>query len=327
MIHARFQAAAVPFVCAIAGAFLAACGGGGGEPPAGAPTVFASTSPSASPSASPTATPSPTPSPSPSPSQSAAPASCGLRPVFMEEFNDLSVSPSRIGPARWTAHTPWNGDFGDARFLDPGPDGPFKVSDGVLSITAKKDANGRWTSGLLAAADASGAGAGARYGYFETRMKLPPGPGLWPAFWLHSLKPAAGSDGDVELDVIEYYGAFTDIYHAVTHVWYHDSSRSRGQEMRVAVPAGSLVNAFHTYGVDISPQALTYFLDGVAVWTDTTPVELNTPMYPLINLALGGGGGLPIDQTPNPSVLLVDYVHVYGRDAGPPVGCQPGPPR
>jgi len=68
---------------------------------------------------------------------------CPTDIVMNETFDTLSVSPDRIGPARWTAHTPWNGDFGDARFMDPGPDGPFSVSDGILSITARKDADGR----------------------------------------------------------------------------------------------------------------------------------------------------------------------------------------
>jgi beta-glucanase (GH16 family) len=92
-----------------------------------------------------------------------------------------SISSHRIGPARWTAHTPWGGDFGDASFMDPEPGGPFKIRDGILSITASKN-QGRWTSGLIAAADATGAGSGTRYGYFEARMKMPPGPGTWPPF-------------------------------------------------------------------------------------------------------------------------------------------------
>ena len=53
--------------------------------------------------------------------------SCALRPVFMENFDEETapnrrietISSDRIGPARWTAHTPWNGDFGDAQFADP----------------------------------------------------------------------------------------------------------------------------------------------------------------------------------------------------------------
>jgi beta-glucanase (GH16 family) len=250
--------------------------------------------------------------------------SCDLRPVMIENFDSESFAASRIGPARWTAHTPWGGDFGDARFLDPGPNGPFKVKDGILSITAAKDREGRWTSGLLAAADASGAGTGTRYGYFEARMKMPAGPGLWPAFWLAALKPTTITDGNVEIDVIEYYGQFTAAYQAVVHVWYKDQTKTRGKNQRIDFPDGALIADFHTFGVDISPQAIVFFLDGKKVWSQPTPPELDGPLYPLVNLALGGGW--PIDQAPSPSTLLIDYVHVFGRDAGPPEGCPPGPP-
>ena len=252
------------------------------------------------------------------------PGSCELRPVMIENFDEASISSSRIGPARWTAHTPWGGDFGDARFTDPGPGGPFKVKDGILSITASKDHEGRWSSGLIAAADASGAGTGTRYGYFEVRMKMPPGPGTWPAFWLAALKPAQFTDGNVEVDVIEYYGQFTSAYQAVVHVWFKEPAKNRGKAEKIEVPDGSLVQDFHTFGVDISPQAIVFFLDGKKVSSQPTPPELDSPMYPLVNLALGSGW--PIDRTPNPSTLLVDYVHVYGRDAGPPAGCPAGPP-
>ena len=249
--------------------------------------------------------------------------SCELTPVLIEDFDDLSIASARIGPARWTAHTPWGGDFGDARFADPGPDGPFKVQDGILSITASKDREGRWRSGLIAAADASGAGKGTRYGYFEVRMKMPPGPGTWPAFWLAALKPASASEGNVEIDIIEYYGQFTSAYQAVVHVWYKDPAKKRGTAEKIIVPDSSLVRDFHTFGVDVSPQAIVFFFDRKPVWSHPTPPELDGPLYPLVNLALGSGW--PIDQTPNPSTLLVDYVRVYKRDSGPPEGCPPGP--
>ncbi|MCM2294052.1 glycoside hydrolase family 16 protein [Allorhizobium sp. BGMRC 0089] len=243
----------------------------------------------------------------------------------MEDFNDLSIDAHHIGPARWTAHTPWSGDFGDAQFIDPGPQGPFSVKDGILSITAVKHADGKWTSGLIAAADASGAGAGTQYGYFEVRMKMPPGPGTWPAFWLAALKPVDSSDGNVEIDAIEYYGKFTAAYQSAIHVWYKDQSKTRGDSKVITVPDGSLVAGFHTFGIDISPQNIVFFMDGVQTWSYPTPAELDSRMYPLVNLALGSGW--PIDKTPNPSVLLVDYVHVYERGAGPPEGCAPGLPK
>jgi beta-glucanase (GH16 family) len=253
-----------------------------------------------------------------------AAASCELHPVLIEDFDDLSIAPNRIGPTRWTAHTPWSGDFGDARFSDPGPKSPFKVNDGILSITASKDASGRWSSGLIAAGDASGAGSGTRYGYFEARMKMPPGPGTWPAFWLAALKPATVTDRKVEIDAIEYYGQFTAAYQAAVHVWYKDPGKTRGAAEKISVPEGALVQDFHTFGIDVSPQAIVFYLDRAPVWKQPTPEELDGPLFPLVNLALGSGW--PIDQTPNPSTLLVDYVHVYGREAGPPEGCPPGPP-
>jgi len=50
---------------------------------------------------------------------------CDFKPVFVGDFHDLSISSRHLNENRWTAHTPWNGDFGDATFADPGPDGPF----------------------------------------------------------------------------------------------------------------------------------------------------------------------------------------------------------
>lgn len=254
-----------------------------------------------------------------------SPASCALHPVLLEEFNDASIAATTFGPARWTAHTPWGGDFGDARFADPGPGGPFAVKNGVLAITARKDAAGRWTSGLIAAADATGKGLGTRYGYFEARMKLPPGPGVWPAFWLAALKPATQHDGNVEVDVIEYYGQFPDAYRTALHVWYADPKRTRGEGAKIDVPAGALVGGWHSYGVDVSPQAIVFFLDRRKVWSRPTPKEIAGPLYPLVDLGLGGGW--PVDRTPNPSTLRVDYVHVWGRGPGPAGGCPPGLPQ
>ena len=258
-----------------------------------------------------------------------APVVCGLEPVRLEEFDDLSVSANRIGPSLWTAHTPWNGDFGDARFMDPSRNGPFEVSDGVLKITASKNRAGQWESGLLAAGDPEGNAWGAQYGYFEARMKFPPGKGTWPAFWLSELSPPDvqpydASRGNLEIDVVEYYGHDPSKFHSVLHIWFDDESKKRAQGTTTSVPSGSLVEDFHTYGVDVSPDRIVYFFDGEPVWSQPTPPEHDSLLFPLVNLALGSGW--PIDETPDPSVLLVDYVHVYARKGGPPEDCMPGPP-
>lgn len=246
---------------------------------------------------------------------------CGYQLAFADEFDVLAIAPRKLeGGARWTAHTPWNGDFGDAMFSDPRPDWPFTTANGVLRIAAHRDDTGRWHSGLIAAADASGKGHGVQYGYFEARMKFPPGPGTWPAFWLMSLQPAQQTP-KIEIDVVEYYGHMTDKYFATGHVWHGGYNRhlTRHDGKSLPVAAGSLTSDFHRYGVRVDRQFITYFLDGAAMWRQPTPKEHRAPLYPLVNLALGSG--YPIDRTPDPSTLEVDYVRVY---RAPTVGARAG---
>lgn len=250
------------------------------------------------------------------------PNSCELVPIFMEEFDTLSVSPNRIGPARWTAHTPWWGDFGDAKFTDPGRRGPFSTENGILTIKAWKDDKQQWRSGLLAAADRSGKGHGTQYGYFEARMKFPPGKGTWPAFWLMPLAPVGALDGSIEIDIVEYYGHWTDRFSSVVHVRYLDESKYQNAHVRTEIADSLLIDEFNTFGVDISPNWLVFFLNGEEFWRQPTPEALNYEMYPIINLALGSGW--PIDETPDPSLMYVDYVRVYAR--GDADTCAPGLP-
>jgi hypothetical protein len=68
--------------------------------------------------------------------------------VFEDDFRALDVTARGPG-SKWIAHTPWNGDFGDASFTDPQPDFPFAATPGGLTITARKGADSRWQSGLL----------------------------------------------------------------------------------------------------------------------------------------------------------------------------------
>ncbi|MEM7460493.1 MAG: glycoside hydrolase family 16 protein [Pseudomonadota bacterium] len=254
------------------------------------------------------------------PQASILPESCDLVPVMLEEFDSLSVSPNRIGFARWTAHTPWWGDFGDAQFTDPGRDGPFSVEQGMLSIRAWRDRTGKWRSGLLAAADRTGRGWGTQYGYFETRMKFPEGAGTWPAFWLMPLRAVGSVDPRLEIDVVEYYGHRTDRFHSVLHLHYEAPGKKWSEGIQTPVASELLVSEFNTYGVDISPEWIVFFLNGEEFWRHPTPEELDYPMYPIVNLALGSGW--PIDETPDPSILQVDYVHVYARSGQ--LGCSPG---
>ncbi len=245
---------------------------------------------------------------------------CRYKKVFADDFNDLSVSKSSNERTRWSAHTPWNGDFGDAKFIDPiniyadpEKNEPFFVKDGILTIRARKGQNGQWTSGLLSSADPNTAGFALQYGYFEARMKLPPGPGVWPAFWLNANNPKDDKTPSVEVDIVEYYGSFPDSFHSVVHVWNkEDAKKHRHDDFITKVPPGSLSEAFHTYGVEVTREWIVFYLDRKEIGRRPTPLEHTKPLMLLVNLALGSGW--PIDKTPNPSDLLVDYVYAFAPD-------------
>ncbi len=233
---------------------------------------------------------------------------CVLQKVFHDDFSTLDIAPHTLTTtARWTAHTPWNGDFGDAAFADPGPAGPFTHDKLGLIITARRDAAGHWTSGLIAAGDATGAGPGVRYGYFEARMQLPHGPGTWPAFWLGTHNAPGDNSPNIELDVIEYYGHDATGFQNGWHVW--PGAASPGGTHWNVVPEESLTNRFHTYGVRVAPDVTTFYLDRVPVWEIPTPPQHARPLYPLVDFALGSG--YPITDTPNPSAMRVRYVDIY----------------
>ena len=230
------------------------------------------------------------------------------RRTFSETFERLDVSARGPG-SRWVAHTPWHGDFGDAAFSDPLPGFPFATSGTMLRIEARKGPDGRWESGLIASRDhdgAGGAGFAQKFGYFEIDAKLPPGPGVWPAFWLVGIDPAPRA----EVDVFEYYGVAPDQYHANVHVWAQDERRF-GDGHVVAIPAGGASGAFNTYGVLIDEAWVTFYFNRREVWRTPTRPEFKQPMYMLADLALGSGW--PIDRTPNPSFLYIRSIAAYQR--------------
>ena len=234
--------------------------------------------------------------------------------TFDEEFDELSVSawgPVGEGGTTWIAHTPWNGDFGDAEFVDPQEGFPFTIEDGILRIEVKK-VNGEWQSGLLSASDPEGNGFSQKYGYFECRAKFPKGPGTWPAFWLmgkKNLEPATDPTINPEVDVVEHYGHWPNRFSYVLHLWGRGGAESLHEGKRIKV--FGVEEDFHTYGVMIDEDYITLYFDGVEMDRMETPDGVKVPLYPIVNLALGPGW--PTDKTPDPSYMYVDYIKVYSK--------------
>jgi beta-glucanase (GH16 family) len=239
----------------------------------------------------------------------------GYRLVFDEDFSGpLSVSNWGTPPAKWIAHTPYAGDFGSAWFTgpnDPGTTSPFSVKNGVLTITAYQDPNrnNHWRSGLLSSVDPHGNGFSVALGYFECRMKLASGAGVWPAFWLMSLNSVDKNrtTNSAEIDILEEYGVNSTLAHQTVHVW-----KPKGGELHAIGHASKLegmTSDFHDYGCLIAKDYIHFYFDGQQIWQTATSVEDLEPFYLMVDLGLGGGW--PIDKTPNPSSLYVQEIRVY----------------
>lgn len=232
----------------------------------------------------------------------------GYHQTFNEDFHDLSVSADGPG-TRWTAHTPYHGDFGDAGFGNPGPDSPFSVAGGILRIRAAK-VGGKWRAGLLCSVDPHGAGFSQKYGYFEMRARFPKGAGTWPAFWLNDATNLTDrSQTGMEIDVVEQYGLATQALHSTMHWW-----RPGGKHEAVATTAfvADMTEGFHNYGLLWTKENVVWYFDGVEIFRRPTPPELQSHAeYLLVNLALGGGW--PIDKTPDPSDMWVQHVRAYAK--------------
>lgn len=230
------------------------------------------------------------------------------QPSFEDNFAHHDIT-AHGGPGSvWIAHTPWNGDFGDDVFDDPGPHSVFSFSKEGLTIAARKDAKGKWHGGLICSVDKDGTGATGftqKYGYFEMTAKLPAGAGVWPAFWLEGADKQSGTS---EIDVMEYYGHAPDEYHITEHYWVngHDTL---GAWHVVTVPGDALTTKYNTFGVAITPQNTIFYFNGTEVWRTPTPPEYNQPMYLLANLAIGGGW--PYADLFSPRMLHIRSIRAY----------------
>lgn len=269
------------------------------------------------------------PAPAPRPTPPTVPPDYTNRNVWRLTFqDDFDHADSTPDPSLWEfdfadghRNLPDNGER--QLYFDPmwaGADGklakpinPFSIADSVLTITADKmpdwvtpeNAWGYWySSGMIRAAFSQ------TYGRFVARMKMPAGKGLWPAFWLlptdHSWPP--------ELDPVEFFGgpnANGEGGPTMLHVGLVTADKAAG--FGKWIDAGMDLTAdFHLHALEWSADELVYSLDGKEIARTLTPDDADKPMYPIVNLAVGGGWpGDPPPETVLPARLAIDFVRIF----------------
>ncbi|MBV8372019.1 MAG: glycoside hydrolase family 16 protein [Candidatus Eremiobacteraeota bacterium] len=145
------------------------------------------------------------------------------------------------------------------------------------------------------------------YGYAEARIKLPPGRGMWPAFWL----VPANRSWPPEIDIMEWQGVAPKDDIVTIHWGTAKHPQSDGSTVDTGV---NLATGFHTYGLDWQPNAVTWYFDGKAIKRYAQRAHIpRQPMYVILNLAIGGWLPGQLHPRPNdfPATMLVDYVKIW----------------
>jgi beta-glucanase (GH16 family) len=251
----------------------------------------------------------------------------GWKLVFQDEFNQQALD-----TAAWYTRFIYNNGtldhFNDEkqRYRD---NGNHVLKDGILNLIAKApDSSGLYPSGMIRSRRTF------RYGYLEARMKLPPGRGLFPAFWLNSDYDENGkTDWPPEIDIMEFapngVTEFTNMVHSNVALsqpntqggrWYYRDTNFNSQWNFYRAPA-DMTRDWHTYGMLWDwDNSISMYLDGRLLWSRQYQWRYKdgrtaAPAHILINLAVGGSwaGQGGIDSSAFPASLQVDYVRLCQR--------------
>jgi beta-glucanase (GH16 family) len=244
----------------------------------------------------------------PSPPSSGAPGFA--RVALAEEFDGTTLDGTRWSTCYWWSTTTCtNAGNNELELYAPAN---AEMRDGTLRLTARREQGALdgetfdYSSGMISGARGDTAMVRFRYGYIETRARVPRGLGLWSAFWLLP----AGQISRPEIDIFEIVGEKPNIVEQSVHAEDRDLPR-RFRE----VETDDLTADWHTYGLRWEPHGLRWYVDGEETFrVDDAAYIPQQDMYVIANLAVGGDfTEAPDETTPFPSTLELDYVRVWQR--------------
>jgi len=235
--------------------------------------------------------------------------------VWSDEFNYTG----RPDPAKWAYEVGFVRNR-EAQYYTRDRRENARVENGHLIIEGRKElfpipsGQGR-AAHYTAASLITRHKASWRYGRIEVRARLPQGRGVWPAIWtLGDNMDRVGWPRCGEIDIMEFVGKEPGAVHATVHYQLDGKHRSSGHKLDTPKPFAD----FHVYAVEWFPDRMDFYFDQTKYHTFRiadagagADNPFRQPQYLLINLALGGSWGGPLDDAIFPQQYLVDYVRVY----------------
>jgi beta-glucanase (GH16 family) len=182
------------------------------------------------------------------------------------------------------------------------------VQNGVLKITAIKEnfSGSTYTSARLLSKDKYSL----KYGKIEVSAKMPVGVGTWPAIWmLGNNINTAGWPACGEIDIMEHLGRDLNKIYGTLHY----PGRSGGNADGATVVISNATTTFHKYTLDWSANEIKFYVDDVIFKTfvNNSNVPFNQNFFFILNVAMGGNFGGPVDPAFVSSSMEIDYIRVY----------------
>ncbi len=240
----------------------------------------------------------------------------GWELVWSDEFDG-----DEVDLTNWTYDIGgWGWGNGEAQYYTDRTDNA-RVENGMLTIEGRQE---QFEGSFYTSARLKTRGLQEfQYGRIEARIKVPPGAGLWPAFWMlgANFEEEAADEANRwpnvgEIDIMEWVGREPDLILGTIHGPGYAGAGGKSTWFRQDFDVS---DDWHTYAIEWDVEGIRWFFDG-ELFATQTPDSLgrsrewvfDKEFFMILNLAIGGtlGGQIALDLE-FPVFLHVDHVRVY----------------
>lgn len=248
--------------------------------------------------------------------------------IWSEDFT--SYTTTELNEAIWNFDL---GDGSDAGLIGWGNnEREFYTRDSIaieknLVISAKRVSNdsglqcyygpAEWKSGKIHTAGK----VGFKFGFLEIQAKMPSGVGTWPALWMLGINLLHGTPWPQcgEIDILENTGSHPERVQGTIHGpdYFGENGLTK-----IIDSSSPLSLDFHKFGIEWTPEYISWFFDGVRYNTITRsdvmktgkPWPFDQEFYLIMNLAIGGWFAGEVDTDLQSASLEISWIKHYSVD-------------